>query len=53
MIHLFAERDTIELVQHGLMEAFADTIGLRALGFGARVIEWRLRESGDTSKVAK
>src|ERR1700741_1109798 len=40
----FAERNTVELVQHGLVEAFADTIGLRALGFGARVIDVLDRE---------
>ena len=30
-IHLFAERDAVELVQHGFVEAFANAIGLRAL----------------------
>jgi len=38
-IHLFAERDTVELVEHGLVEAFTDAVGLRALGLGARVID--------------
>jgi hypothetical protein len=38
-IHLFAERDTIELVEHGFVEALADAVGLRALGLGARVID--------------
>ena len=42
-IHLFSERDTVELVEHGLVEALTDAIGLRALGFGARVIDRRLR----------
>jgi hypothetical protein len=37
-IHLLAEGDMIELVEYGLVEALADTIGLRALGFGARMI---------------
>ena len=37
--HLFAERDTVELVEHGLVEAFTDAVGLRALGLGARVID--------------
>jgi hypothetical protein len=27
----------VELVQYGFMEAFADAVGLRAFGFGARV----------------
>ena len=31
-IHLFAERDTIELVERGLVEAFTDAVRLRALG---------------------
>ena len=39
MIHVLAERDTVELVQHGLVEAFADTIGLRAPRLGARVVD--------------
>jgi hypothetical protein len=34
-----AERATVELVEHGLVEALADAIGLRALGLGARVID--------------
>ena len=34
-IHLLAERDTIELVEHRFMEALADSIRLRALGLGA------------------
>ena len=38
-IHLLAERDTIEFVQHGLVEALTDAVGLRALGPGARVID--------------
>src|SRR6266567_3652449 len=38
-VHLFAERDTIEFVEHGLVEAFTDAVGLRALGLGARVID--------------
>jgi hypothetical protein len=31
-IHLFAERDTVELVEHDFVEALADAVGLRALG---------------------
>ena len=38
-IHLFAERDTIELIEHGLVEALTDAVGLRALGLSARVID--------------
>src|SRR3954470_18696475 len=38
-IHLLAECDTIELIQHGLVEALADAVGLRALGLGAGVID--------------
>ena len=34
-IHLFAERDTIELIEHGLVEALTDAVGLRALGLSA------------------
>src|SRR6516225_6877614 len=43
-IHLFAECDTIELVEHGLVEALTDAVGLRALGLGARVIDVLNRE---------
>ena len=43
-IHLLAERDTVELVEHGLVEALADAVGLRALGLGARVIDVLDRE---------
>ena len=38
-VHLFAERDTVELVEHRLVEAFADAVSLRALGLGTRVID--------------
>ena len=31
-IHLFAERDTVKLIEHGFVEALADAVGLRALG---------------------
>ena len=44
MVDLFAERDPIELIQDGAMEALADTIGLRALGLGAAVIDVLDRE---------
>ena len=37
-IHFFAERDTIELIEHGFVEALTDAVDLRALGLGARVI---------------
>ena len=43
-IHLLAECDTIEFVQHGLVEAPTDAVGLRALGPGARVIDVLDRE---------
>ena len=38
-IHLLAESDTVKLVEHGLVEAFADSVGLRALGLGPRMID--------------
>ena len=38
-IHLFAERDTVEFIEHGLVEPLTDAVGLRALGLGARVID--------------
>ena len=38
-IDLLAERYTVELVEHGAMEALADAVGLRALGLGAAVID--------------
>ena len=40
-IHLLAEGDTVELVEHRLVEALADAVGLRALGLGPRVIDGR------------
>jgi len=40
----FAERDTIELVERGLVEAFTNAVRLRALGLGARVIDVLDRE---------
>jgi hypothetical protein len=43
-VHLFAERHTIEFVEHGLVEPFTDAVGLRALGLGARVIDVLDRE---------
>ena len=38
-INFLAERHAIELVEHGSMEALADSIRLRALGLGAGVID--------------
>src|SRR5512133_1984901 len=38
-INLLAERDPVELVQDGAMEALTDSIGLRALGLGTAVID--------------
>ena len=43
-IHLLAEGDTVEFVENGFVEAFADAIGLRALGLRARVIDILDRE---------
>jgi hypothetical protein len=36
--------DAVKFVERGLVEAFTDTIGLRALGLGARVIDVLDRE---------
>src|SRR5262245_66311330 len=44
-VHLFAERDTVEFVEHGLVESFTDAVGLRAFGLGARVIDVLDRET--------
>src|SRR5262249_17926153 len=41
---LLAERDAIELIQYSAMEALTDSIGLRALGLGAAVINVLDRE---------
>jgi hypothetical protein len=38
-IHLFAEGDPVELVEHRFVEALTDAVGLRALGLGPRVID--------------
>jgi hypothetical protein len=43
-VHLFAERDAIKLIEHGLVEALADTVGPRALRLGARGIDVLDRE---------
>src|SRR6516225_2425737 len=43
-MYLFAERNTIEFVERGLVEAFTDAVRLRALGLGARVIDVLDRE---------
>ena len=43
-IHLLAERDTVEFVEHGLVKTLTDAVGLRALGLGARVIDVLDRE---------
>jgi hypothetical protein len=39
LVDFLAEHHAIELVEHGSMEAFADSVGLRALGLGAGVID--------------
>src|SRR6476660_3794051 len=38
-IDLLAEGDPVEFVEDGAMEALANTIGLRALGLGAAVVD--------------
>jgi hypothetical protein len=38
-VELFSERNAVELVQHGFVEALDDAIGLRAFGFGAGVVD--------------
>ena len=40
----FSERDPIEFIEHGAMEALADAVGLWALGLGAAVIDVLDRE---------
>src|SRR5262249_57364736 len=44
VVDLLAERDAIELIQYSAMEALTDSIGLRALGLGAAVINVLDRE---------
>src|SRR6266567_5380519 len=44
VVHLLAERHSIELVERSLVEAFADAVGLRALSLGARMIDVLDRE---------
>ena len=44
VIDLLAERDPVKLVQDCAMETLADSIRLRALGFGAAVIDVLNRE---------
>src|SRR5437764_8355800 len=43
-VHFLAKRHSIELVERSLVKAFADAVGLRALGLGARVIDVLHRE---------
>src|SRR5215471_13601208 len=43
-VHLLAERHSIELVERRLVEAFADAVGLRALGLGSAVVDVLDRE---------
>jgi hypothetical protein len=38
-IELFAKRHLVELLQHRLVEAFADAIGLRSPGLGLRMVD--------------
>src|SRR6266498_2457701 len=44
VVHLLAERHSIELVERSLVEAFADAVGLRALSLGTRMIDVLDRE---------
>jgi hypothetical protein len=44
LVDLLAESGPIELIEHGFVEALADSIGLRAPGFGADVIDVLHRE---------
>jgi len=37
-VNLFAERHLVKLIQDGAVEALADSIRLRAFGFGSAVI---------------
>jgi hypothetical protein len=37
-VELFAERNSIELIEDRLVETLTDTIRLRALGLGSRMI---------------
>ena len=39
LVDLLAEGDPVELVEDGAMEALANTIGLRAFGLGAAVVD--------------
>jgi len=39
LVDLLAEGDPVEFVEDGAMEALANTIGLRAFGLGAAVVD--------------
>jgi hypothetical protein len=39
VVDLLAEGDLIELLQEGLVEAFADAVGLRTAGFGFGMVD--------------
>ena len=43
-VELLAEGDAIELVEHGLVEALDDAVGLRALGLGSGMVDVLDRE---------
>ena len=43
-VDLFAERDAVELVEQGAMEALADSVGLRAFSLGPGVVDVLDRE---------
>ena len=38
-IDLLSEGDAVELIEHGLVEPLGDSVGLWALGLGARVVD--------------
>ena len=44
LVELLAEGDAIKLVEHGLVEALDDAVGLRALGLGSGVVDVLDRE---------
>ena len=52
-IDLLAERDTVELVEQRAMKALADSVGLRALGFGAGVIDILDRQESSYSWLSR
>ena len=39
VVELLAERDAVELIEHGFMEPLDDAVGLRAFGLGAGMVD--------------